>query len=210
MDYSKLAPQELIRECVSNPCAEAWDAFIAEFSPVIVANVRATARCFRERSPEIHKELVQDVFLKICANKSQVLRNMDTSPDSNPHAYFKKMAIHLTIDHFKSRNASKRGSGVTPENLDDVQPASPARSAGGLGAIEWNILLREMDATLTASGFSERERNIFWLYWLQEWTAKEIAALPWAGLSEKGVESLLRRMRLALRSFFDQDKGTAA
>jgi DNA-directed RNA polymerase specialized sigma24 family protein len=76
--------------------------------------------------------------------------------------------------------------------------------------MEWQIEMREVEGILRELGFSEREIAVFDLYYFQDWTAKEIAALAWVGLSEKGVESLLRRMRLALRSFFEEDKGSAA
>ena len=40
---------------------------------------------------------------------------------------------------------------------------------------------------------------LFWLYYRQGFTAEEIAALPAAGLSAKGVESALRRIAGWLR-----------
>jgi RNA polymerase sigma-70 factor (ECF subfamily) len=46
---------------------------------------------------------------------------------------------------------------------------------------------------------SERDRNLFWLYYLQGLTAEEIAELPGIGLTCKGVESALRRVTRCLR-----------
>jgi DNA-directed RNA polymerase specialized sigma24 family protein len=45
----------------------------------------------------------------------------------------------------------------------------------------------------------ERDRALFWLYYLQGFTAEEIARLPVAGLTAKGVESALRRVTRWLR-----------
>jgi len=210
MDYSKLTPQELVRECARNPCAEVWEAFMAEFDPVIIRTVCNVTRLFREPRREIREELVQEVYMKICGNEREVLKQMDTSPESKPHSFFKKVTTNVVFDHFKGRTAKKRGGGAAPENIDDVQPPSSPSSEGGVCDVEWRILLRELDAKLAELGYSERERETFWFYWLQDWTAKQIAAESWACLSEKGVESLLRRMRLDLCGFFDQDKGTAA
>ena len=47
---------------------------------------------------------------------------------------------------------------------------------------------------------AERDRNLFWLYYLQGLTADEIAALPASELSAKGVESALRRVTTWLRN----------
>jgi RNA polymerase sigma-70 factor, ECF subfamily len=40
----------------------------------------------------------------------------------------------------------------------------------------------------------DRDRTIFWLYYRQGMTAKEITGLPGIGLSLKGVESALHRL----------------
>lgn len=63
------------------------------------------------------------------------------------------------------------------------------------------VLFAELDRRLRAAPgvISERDRAIFWLYYLQGLTAEEIAGLPVAGLSAKGVESALRRVTQWLR-----------
>jgi len=45
----------------------------------------------------------------------------------------------------------------------------------------------------------QRDRTIFWLYYRQGLTAKEIGALPSIGLSLKGVESTLHRLTQLVR-----------
>ena len=59
----------------------------------------------------------------------------------------------------------------------------------------------ELDRMLKAAPgpTAERDRNLFWLYYLQGLTADEIAALPGSELSAKGVESALRRVTTWLR-----------
>jgi RNA polymerase sigma-70 factor (ECF subfamily) len=72
--------------------------------------------------------------------------------------------------------------------------------------LEREILLREIDGilkTLSHEPNFERDHAIFWLYYSQGLTAKEIAALPDIKLGVKGVESVLlrltRRLKVALR-----------
>jgi len=48
--------------------------------------------------------------------------------------------------------------------------------------------------SLSASDTCQRDQAIFWLYYEQGYTAKEIALLPNMKLSVKGVESTLLRL----------------
>jgi DNA-directed RNA polymerase specialized sigma24 family protein len=207
MDYSKLTPQELIRELARSGRPEAWAEFLRRYERMIFSVARNRARRYGENSPAVHEELGQEFYLKVWAKDRQFLRAMDTSPDSNIEGFLKVAMAHLVDDYFKGRNAKKRGAGVRPENVDDVQPASSSHTAGGAADTEWQILKRELEAYLAQRGFSQKEIDIYDLYEFQDWTAKQIAALPWAGLSEKGVESLVRRIRLALRDFLGKDEG---
>jgi DNA-directed RNA polymerase specialized sigma24 family protein len=64
-----------------------------------------------------------------------------------------------------------------------------------------SVLLSELDGMLRSApeAIGERDRSLFWLYYLQGLTAEEIARLPVAGLTAKGVESVLRRVTRWLR-----------
>jgi RNA polymerase sigma-70 factor, ECF subfamily len=74
--------------------------------------------------------------------------------------------------------------------------------------------MREIDATLSqiaAGPQLQRSRRIFWLYYRVGLTANAIAALPYIGLSTKGVESTILRLTRLLREELDrsQPKGGA-
>ena len=71
--------------------------------------------------------------------------------------------------------------------------------------MEKAVLYSELDRRmrLAPGVIAERDRAIFWLYYLQGLTAEEIAELPVAGLSAKGVESALRRVTSWLRKEID-------
>ena len=74
----------------------------------------------------------------------------------------------------------------------DLRPPSPPST------IEQSILLRELDQHLASAG-TDRDRTIFWLYYRQGYTAKDIASMPGLGLTQKGVESCIYRLTQALR-----------
>ena len=68
--------------------------------------------------------------------------------------------------------------------------------------MEQEILLRQIDSCLQSYGegpIQERDRTVFWLYYRQGLTAKEIAALPSTGLTVKGVESAILRLKSLVR-----------
>jgi DNA-directed RNA polymerase specialized sigma24 family protein len=96
--------------------------------------------------------------------------------------------------------------------LDD-EPTSPVPvSAENSAGMQKAVLFKELDEKLrSAPGASaERDRTIFWLYYLQGLTADEIAALPDTELSAKGVESALRRVTSWLRTELTTGKPGAA
>ena len=78
-------------------------------------------------------------------------------------------------------------------------------------AIQRTVLFSEIDRMLQAApdSITERDRTIFWLYYLQGLTADEIAALPATDLSAKGVESALRRVTTWLKKQMEPRRAKA-
>jgi RNA polymerase sigma-70 factor (ECF subfamily) len=60
-------------------------------------------------------------------------------------------------------------------------------------------MLEQIDCRLSATE-SKRDRTIFWLYYRQGFSAREIAELPGLGLTQKGVESCIHRLTNMLRA----------
>jgi DNA-directed RNA polymerase specialized sigma subunit len=64
------------------------------------------------------------------------------------------------------------------------------------------VLLQEVDELLkvcSSGPDQERDRTIFWLYFRQGMSTKEIASLPNIGLSAKGVGSVIERLKHSIR-----------
>jgi RNA polymerase sigma-70 factor (ECF subfamily) len=55
-----------------------------------------------------------------------------------------------------------------------------------------------------------RDSAIFWLYYQQGWTAKDISELPYIDLQVKGVESALLRLTRIVRACLGGSRGTAS
>jgi RNA polymerase sigma factor (sigma-70 family) len=191
VDWSALSSDELIRACVGSGDDAAWEEFVRRFRPLIAGTVMRTARRFGESTPQLLDDLIQDTFLKICADHSRMLR--DFRPDT-PDAIFgllKKVAFCVTHDHFRGGYSGKRWSGGRDMSLD-AHAESTIAGTEGLPQVEREILIHEIDEQLPAG--SGRDRQIFWLYYRHGMTARAIAAIPGIGLTQKGVESAILRL----------------
>ena len=68
--------------------------------------------------------------------------------------------------------------------------------------IAFQLFLGEIDEHLQrslAGPDRERDRTIFWLYFRQGMSTREIGSLPGIGLSTKGVGSVIERMKQSVR-----------
>jgi RNA polymerase sigma-70 factor, ECF subfamily len=173
------------------------------------------ARRWGEPSPQLIDDLVQETYLKLCADNFQILRSFKSLHPDAFYGYLKVMTANLVHDHFKAIHSSKRGADAVILAID----AQPTSSVSALRSTsnrtdDREILMREIDAALSqiaAGPQLQRSRRIFWLYYRVGLTANAIAALPYIGLSTKGVESTLLRLTRLLRQELDknQPKGVA-
>src|SRR5262249_50263537 len=75
-------------------------------------------------------------------------------------------------------------------------------SQGSEQKIAFDIFLAEIDSHLSRcldGPDAERDRAIFWLYFRQGLSSKEIASLAGIGWSTKGVGSVLERLKQSIR-----------
>jgi len=194
LDYANLPADELAHNCLSSGDQAAWTEFVRRFQPLIA---RVIIRISRQRgvvSSQVVDDLVQDTFLKFCADRDGFIRNFKPVHEGAVFGYIKVFTANLVHDHFKVAHSQKRGSGATPDHIDG-QIAEQSSSASE--HLERTILMKEIDACLRAVSVgpnSKRDRKIFWLYYRVGLTADAIATLPEVGLTTKGVESTLRRL----------------
>lgn len=192
----------LIRACADPRNTVAWQEFIARFQKLIAGVVMRTCARWGEYSSSLVDDLVQDTYLKLCADSRLLLEFQSQHPGAI-FGYIKVITANVVNDHFRARNAEKRGGGVSQEDINSIQCASECDQAGSLSAIEYQVLLGEIDAWLERSiqGESgERDRLIFRLYYHHGFSAKAIAALPDLELSVKGVESAILRITRLVRA----------
>ncbi|HXM43019.1 MAG TPA: sigma-70 family RNA polymerase sigma factor [Bryobacteraceae bacterium] len=185
------SPEELLQKCADMDDTEAWDRFLARFNPLIIATVVRTIRRYGFDRAGLRDDLVQDVYLKFSANRAKVLREFKPLYPGAVFGYLRVIAANVVHDHFKSKMGKYSDQSPLPDNV-----AAPDET-------EWRLLLRDIDDLLKKPPVSARDRQIFWLYYRQGMSAKEIAAISSLNLTIKGVESVIVRLNQLIRNAFE-------
>jgi RNA polymerase sigma-70 factor (ECF subfamily) len=194
--YSSMTAEQLVRACAESHDGAAWHEFVSRFHRPVSLSIIRTARQWGAFPQQVVDDLVQETYLKLCANRCRLLRDFATQHPEAVAGYIKTIAINVARDHFKAAHSQKRGSGGTSQLLENVEPFAENGSLGSKDAMERELLLKEIDHCLEgclAGPEQERDRLIFWLYYQQGLSARAIADLPTIGLTAKGVESAIFR-----------------
>jgi len=201
VNQTSRSSDELIRSCIEEGNEAAWEEFVRRFRGVIAGTVVRTARRFGASDPQLIDDLVQDTYLKICANRCRVLREFKPQAEESIFGLLKTVAFSVAHDHFRGGLAAKRGAGGREIPLDLYAEGAFA-GREGLPPMEREVLLGQIDHWLTSeeeSGANERDRQIFWLYYRHGMTSRAIAAIPRVGLTQKGVESVIYRLTILVK-----------
>jgi RNA polymerase sigma-70 factor, ECF subfamily len=182
---------ELIAACLEAGNQAAWLAFVKRFQPVIASSVSRVAYRYGASNASLVDDLVQDTYLRLCRDGCRALRNFQAQHDEAIFGYIKVIAASVALDHFRARTALKRG-------LETEENEAALDASVSPGSIEQAALLNQLDERLKATE-TERDCTVFWLYYRQGFTAKDIAAIAGLGLSAKGVESCIYRLTKSLR-----------
>jgi RNA polymerase sigma-70 factor, ECF subfamily len=189
---------EIVHACLKSREELAWGELIFRLQPAfarIAWRVATGAAGWKSADTNEVDDIVQEVFLKLGTRGGQTLERVPLENDASVLAYLKAMAGNVARDYFKAKYAGKRGV-LQTVGEDSVRVEEFADGPEKLGSAEKYILIKEIDRALKAD---RRERTIFWLYYRQGLTAKEIAVIPVLGLSEKGVESMILRLATGVR-----------
>jgi len=187
----------LIRQCAAGNSAPAWNAFVEQFQPVIASTAIKTARHFGPCTTEAIDDLIQDTYLRI--HTSRVLQTFRSGEPKAIYGLLQAVTYSVVQDYFRNQGAQKRGGKVQTIPIDaDLQGAD----SSGADAIERNALIAEIKEILHDVAPSPRDRRIFWLYYRHGLSTKAIARLASIGLSQKGVESVIQRLKEEVRRRF--------
>jgi RNA polymerase sigma-70 factor (ECF subfamily) len=172
---------------------QAWAELVPRLQPLFASIAyRITSEWGCANAHEID-DIIQDIFLKLGANSGAALGRLPLDDEDRTLACFKVIAANAARDFCKARYAAKRDAGRTVSSESQTELVA---AIGAVQGVETQIVLREVNAVLP---FDRRERAIFWLYYRQGFTAKEIATMAGVGLTAKGVESMIYRLTRDVR-----------
>jgi RNA polymerase sigma-70 factor, ECF subfamily len=210
MEPLRAPVNELARACAHSADTAEWGEFLGRCAPVAALVAARVARIWQgTASSAVVDDIVQEVFVKLCEQERRILREFKPKGDDSFLALLRVITASVANDYFRRQYSEKRGGKVVTMLLDE-EPSSMVAAHNDQDA-QRAVLFNELDRKLrSASGATaERDRAIFWLYYLQGLTADEIASLPGSELSAKGVESALRRVTAWLRKELEP-RSTAA
>jgi len=174
-----------------------------------------TASLWGQPSRSLVEDLIQATYLKLWEGGSRLLRDFAIERPEAILGYLTRTAANATHDYFKHRHSQSSGGGNPHVSTTDLEPEAGKEVDGSQEKIAFGVLLTEIDEHLNRCltvPDQERDRMIFWLYFRQGMSTKEIASLPTIGLSAKGVGSVIERLKhgireqiLAIRSDFEEE-----
>lgn len=197
MDYSQLSASDLALTCLKDGEEHAWIEFVRRFQPLIASVVLRTARTWSEPSKDIVDDLVQETFLKICAERVSLAANFRPEYPDAIFGYIRALTTNLVHDYFRATNSLKRGKNVTIPLSFESPRENPSCNVPPESFVEHAILISQIDRyirELDTPPNSNRDREIFWLHYRVGLSARAIAGISRFRLSTKGVESTLFRL----------------
>ncbi|HEY5027897.1 MAG TPA: sigma-70 family RNA polymerase sigma factor [Candidatus Angelobacter sp.] len=199
MIYSSLSCDELVRACAESGETEAWQEFVRRFEKLISIVVWRVARRYGENNSDLVKDLVQETYAKVCDNDCRILREFKPHHQDAFFGMLRVTATNVARDYFRACTTDKRGSGIADIELTEAE-GFISGSHSGPDDMERQILLQEIGEILNSVCPMARDREIFWLHYRYGLTASDIAKIRSYGLTDKGVESILHRLRGQLRA----------
>jgi len=200
--YSSLSLTEVVCLCAESSDDEAWEEFVSRVGRPISLTIMRTASQWGEPSRSTVEDLVQLTYVKLWEGGRDLLRDFALQHPEAVLGYLKRMAANVTHDYFKHGHSQTSGGNKPHVSTNDIEPEAGEEVRGSQESIAFNIFLKEVDEYLRISltgSDQERDRLIFWLYFRQGMSTKEIASLPNIKLSAKGVGSVIERLKQAIR-----------
>jgi RNA polymerase sigma-70 factor (ECF subfamily) len=193
--YSSLSLKDVVCLC-AGPCDdEAWQEFVSRVGRPISLTIMRTASQWGEPSRPLVEDLIQVTYLKLWEDDCRLLRDFALQHPEAILGYLKKTATHATHDYFKHGYSQSSGGDKPHVSTSDVDPEAGKEVHGSQEKIAFGVFLKRC---LTGAD-QGRDRLIFWLYFRQGMSTKEIASLPSIGLSAKGVGSVIERLKHCIR-----------
>ena len=179
--YSSLSLKDVVCLCAGPRDEQAWEEFVFRVGTPISLAIMRTASLWHEPSRSLVEDLTQATYLKLWEDGCRLLRDFAIKHPEAVLGYLKIIAANVTHDYFKHARSQSSGGDKPHVSTSDVDPAAGNEVDRSEEKIAFEILLKEIDEYLKrclTGPDQERDRMIFWLYFRQGMSTKEIASLP--------------------------------
>lgn len=96
MELASVSSAELARLCVDKGDAQAWLEFIRRYQRPIALTVLRMCRLRRDEGTGQIDDLIQEIYLRLCANGCKLLREFVPLPGSeDPFCSDEDLSIHI-------------------------------------------------------------------------------------------------------------------
>jgi RNA polymerase sigma-70 factor (ECF subfamily) len=200
--YSSLSLKDVVCLCAGSGDEEAWEEFVSRVGRPISLTIMRTASLWGEPSRSLVEDLIQVTYLKLWEGGCRQLRDFAIQRPEAILGYLKKTAANAAHDYFKHGHSQSSGGDEPHVSTSDVDPEVGRKAHGSEERIAFGVFLNEIDEHLKyclTGPDQERDRVIFWLYFRQGMSTKEIASLPTIGLGAKGIGSVIERLKRTIR-----------
>src|SRR6266550_30658 len=200
--YSSLSLRDVVCLCAGPRDDAAWEEFVSRVARPIRLIITRTASRWGSPSRSVVEDLIQSTYLKLWEGGCRLLRDFAIQHPEAILGYLKKTAANVAHDHFKHGHCQSSGGDQAHISTTDVDLEAGREVQGNHEKIAFGVFLHEIDEHLQRclnGPDQERDRTIFWLYFRQGMSTKEIASLPSIGLGAKGVGSVIERLKHGIR-----------
>ncbi|HSK46092.1 MAG TPA: sigma-70 family RNA polymerase sigma factor [Candidatus Binatia bacterium] len=200
MAQEEISIRELLQLCLSTDAEEHWCEFVRRTRSLIASVIINTVRRWKQPAPALVDDLIQDTYVKLLSNDRKALRSIKNEYENTIFGYLKVVASNVVRDHFRQ----------PPNKADEIELSEAALPPGPdekerLEFLHKKEQVHEILETLSSSETYRRDVAIFWFFYEQGYTAKEISLLPAVGLTVKGVEAVLLRLARYCRQKLGMD-----
>lgn len=194
MAQEEIPIRELLQLCLSTDAEDHWREFVRRTQPLIASVIINTVRRWKQPAPSLVDDLIQTTYVKLFDNDKKALRSIKNEYENAIFGFLKVVASNVVQDHFR-----KPGNKVDEVEVSDaVLPPGPDERERR-EFLDKKDEIKRILAKLPASETRERDLAIFWLFYEQGYTAKEISLMPHLKLTVKGVEAVILRLNRHLR-----------
>lgn len=201
--YSSLPLRDVVCLCAESPDAEVWQEFIARVGKPIGLTIIRTASLWGEASRALVEDLCQVTYTKLWEDRCRLLRDFAVQHPDAILGYLKKIAANAAHDYLKHGHSQTSGGDQLHLSVSDVDPEAGSEMDGSPQRIDFGVFLKEVDQHLlhcSVQSEHDRDRMVFWLYFRQGMSSKEIASIRNIALTEKGVSSVIERLKRCIRT----------